>query len=1186
MRGSSNYPPLAGPPQPVQSPSRIRQRDAHMAPDPVTRWERNPPPPPVPPRPSHTAPSPDLDDFLANIAKTATSSAPYEAAEAAFMDELIAWQQRKSSAWDEEKVKADGEVDPEILSWHQEQESQKPGKQEPRRRKPKSRRSDVSLETLAGLAPDVEPEFVDGRPLPRRLPDLVPALLRPPAKRRNHLRLAPAPKLETATQLRPYLPPLPVHDATPAHPVPQPHHYPLHSRYDWRLSSPVRQFVDSTPPSLYSVKDTSTFAQGHNRLVGVGIEAANIDKEKDDRFKWRERWGFKSHAPKEFRCEWAEAEVYRKRFERLIALSKECEELHYLDKLERLGTPLQRERKGVTIARALGCWTSNQDEVNQAMSLTADERMRLRRQAASFGGSGNSARMVAEFGFEDGSPISDWHKNVFTPGQPVRISAASDEELDAEGPRPPPAAARVAKWHVQGSLLEIRDNKLVLIFEEFDVWPMDLHDAYQIDIGTETTSIDLQHAALESLFYDPALQRAHNHEEVRRAQLTHVVQGGVVRRLNEVSLRGTDLRELIVPKEGDEAYAKHLLLPKTVTYAEGAFEDADGVAITTPEPIVEALPVPSIPSALLRDNQLINSWIMRYSRDDPIEMPGDPQLGLNPSQTKAIAMALGQRMSLIQGPPGTGKSQTIVSLIALLKLEWRVPHPILLAAPTHVAVDHLVKSLVKAGLNPLRHGKLPRVDKSCRPWTIEERQEKHPLWPRVEAAKGALDEAKALSEAFEAEVRNLKEITDGQRRKIEVERLVLRENLIKTFRAFVVLEHKLHASLLSTADVVCSTALGSGYSKALIQVDFPIVLLDEAAMCTEPVSLLPLMKGAQLATLIGDHKQLPAVMPSKEAERERLHISLFERLFQSGKIPSITLDMQYRMRPSISAFPNKSFYLDALRDAETVLDRHSPPKSRFLLTKLLPDGDLAEVDQRYDSVAFISHNGRETKHRTSWLNRDEVEVLVDIVGDLLLENPDLDASDIGIITPYYSHTRLVRNTFNDSSATARLRTLLGPVRAATVSQVEVNTVDAYQGREKRVVIFSTVRSNWNGSIGFLTNKRRLNVALTRARDALIVVGNRRTLERAAALSSYQRQRESEDPDLDFGVWKRFIEWCDERGLSKSWAEMNGGVDLQMKMEAEAQARAKRRAEAHARTKWPSSAPLPPDEAVEAFLFDR
>lgn len=109
-------------------------------------------------------------------------------------------------------------------------------------------------------------------------------------------------------------------------------------------------------------------------------------------------------------------------------------------------------------------------------------------------------------------------------------------------------------------------------------------------------------------------------------------------------------------------------------------------------------------------------------------------------------------------------------MIALLKLEWRVPHPILLAAPTHVAVDHLVKSLVKAGLNPLRHGKMAKVDVSCRPWTIEERQEKHPLWPRVEAAKVALDEAKQLFEAFEAEVRRLPRITDKQRKVIELER--------------------------------------------------------------------------------------------------------------------------------------------------------------------------------------------------------------------------------------------------------------------------------------------------------------------------------------------------------------------------------------------------------------------------------
>lgn len=296
--------------------------------------------------------------------------------------------------------------------------------------------------------------------------------------------------------------------------------------------------------------------------------------------------------------------------------------------------------------------------------------------------------------------------------------------------------------------------------------------------------------------------------------------------------------------------------------------------------------------------------------------------------------------------------------------------------------------------------------------------------------------------------------------------------------------------------------------------------------------------------------------------------------------------MQYRMRPSISAFPNKSFYLDALRDAQTVLDRSSPPKSRFLLTKSLPNGDLAEVGERYDSVAFISHNGVESKHRKSWINRDEVELLVDIVGDLLLENPKLVASDIGIITPYWSQTRLLRNTFNEPSATARLRTSLGPVRAATVSQVEINTVDAYQGREKRVILFSTVRSNLGGSIGFLTNKRRLNVALTRARDALIVVGNRWTLERAARLDAWQRQRESEDPDIDSAIWKRFVEWCDERGLSKSWAEMNGGVDpADARAQAEAQERARRWALARARGEqaW-CEKPTPADEEVEACLF--
>lgn len=306
--GGSPYPPLSGPPAPLVSPSRSRRRDAHVASDSVTRWERNPPPPPIPPRPSVAAPSQDLDfDTLVNLAATSTQNASpqftqlQEEAEAAIMDEMM--------------FASPGTVDPEldraVFARRKERDARQSDQVKPLR-KSKSRRSDILLNE--GLTPDVEPDFVDGRPLPRPLPNLLPALRRPPPKRRS-MRLSPIPTTESATQIRPYLPPSlpPLHEATPAEPLPQPHHYPLHSRHDWRLSSPLRRYVDATPPSLHSAKDTNTLSQGHNRLVGVGIEAANVHNEKEEKFRWRERWGFKRPASSEFRGDWPDAELYRER---------------------------------------------------------------------------------------------------------------------------------------------------------------------------------------------------------------------------------------------------------------------------------------------------------------------------------------------------------------------------------------------------------------------------------------------------------------------------------------------------------------------------------------------------------------------------------------------------------------------------------------------------------------------------------------------------------------------------------------------------------------------------------------------------------------------------------------------------------------------------------------------------------
>lgn len=249
----------------------------------------------------------------------------------------------------------------------------------------------------------------------------------------------------------------------------------------------------------------------------------------------------------------------------------------------------------------------------------------------------------------------------------------------------------------------------------------------------------------------------------------------------------------------------------------------------------------------------------------------------------------------------------------------------------------------------------------------------------------------------------------------------------------------------------------------------------------------------------------------------------------SSDVNSVLLDTQYRMRPAISAFPNLSFYHSELQDALSVRSRPPPPRSRFFALSESPtatDARAAPVP-----VAFVSHPGAETTSRQSILNRTEVDLIVEIVGDLLDRNPALDPRDIGIISPYWAQTRLLVNTFESGWASKRLAKVLGRSRASEVQSVEINTVDGFQGREKKVIILSTVRSNKSGRIGFLTDKRRLNVALTRAKDALFVVGNKNTLKQAAGNDWMDM-----DPDADAGIWKRFLTWCEHRGLVKDWKQ--------------------------------------------------
>ncbi|GAA5962773.1 hypothetical protein JCM21900_006498 [Sporobolomyces salmonicolor] len=945
-----------------------------------------------------------------------------------------------------------------------------------------------------------------------------------------------------ADTISPYLPPL-SKETYASHGPAQPHELPLLSRSDWRLSSPLRRQIRSTPPPLWSRTETDTKSQGHNRLVGVGPGAARVGRGQHA-VEGEERWGWKTKVMGAEKGEWKDADTYRKRLERLLALSRASDEQFYRATLARFGTPREREFKRRTLCRAIGEWLTDASQA-EAMREAKEKRGGTAAPKEAFRKS--RQRAVASFRAEDSRGLTEEDGWKFSaPNTFVRITRALPEvEVDPTAPQPPPNAATDDKWYVQGSVLEARDNQLIVAFEKSDMWPIKEGDIYQIDVGLDESSYVLQQQAIDNLYFDPARQRARNAEHVDAAQQAYL--DGTTSLLREWALQGTDLRELIVPKANGPKQSRPAVLQDDEFLADE--DDSSPAAELAHLPPPESFLLPDLaastaeslhPSELFAQNQLINSWIKRYTRDEPLIMPGDPDLGLNASQTKAVAMAMGEKLSLIQGPPGTGKSQTIVSLIALLKRHFRIPQPILLAAPTHVSTDHLLTLLVRAGVNPLRCGRVGKVSPEIERWTIEKRQEQHPLWRKLEEVK---EQSERLRDELLKHRDGMAHVSAAARKEAEVYELQLAEKHRNSWRRHGIIENMLYSSLLATADVFCATAMGAGASKILNWVDFPIVFLDEAAMCTEPVTLIPLMKGAQHVTLIGDHKQLPAVITSAVAKKERLQMSMFERLLASQSVKSVLLDTQYRMRPSISAFPNLSFYHSALQDSPTVSARPPPPQSRFFSapsdapsSSTVSPSDPPRSDEAVVPVAFVAHTSPEQSNRKSLLNRAEVDLIIEIVGDLLHRNPTLDARDIGIISPYYAQTRLLTNTFDSGWATSRLRSLLGSARARAAQGVEINTVDGFQGREKKIIILSTVRSNAGGHIGFLTDKRRLNVALTRAKDALFVVGNQETLKMAV-----RNEWLSEgDSDADVGVWRRFLAWCAERGLVREWKENERG----------------------------------------------
>ena len=432
----------------------------------------------------------------------------------------------------------------------------------------------------------------------------------------------------------------------------------------------------------------------------------------------------------------------------------------------------------------------------------------------------------------------------------------------------------------------------------------------------------------------------------------------------------------------------------------------------------------------------------------PLNLKG---MMLDESQQLAIETAVGQRLTMIQGPPGTGKTHTAVHLLRSLIDMGR--GPILACAESNVAVDNLLEGLLNLGVQAIRFGRPVKVRESLRDATLDAQVSKHPKQDEI---------------AF------IREETEGMRSKLHdlkgKDKGLAHRDINKNYREIRELEQRITDDVLASAEVLCTTNIGAGHF-TLSNRKFSVVLIDEATQATEPSALVPIVKGARQLILVGDHRQLPPTVTSQRAEEGGLDIPLFERLLSNG-LPAHMLTTQYRMHPTIREFPSARFYENRLEDGCSSSDR--PPVAGFLW----PDWDKP--------VAFVPVHGSEIEEEvgSSRSNMDEAATVIQIVNDLLSPG-DLSPEDIGIISPYAGQVRLIRTMIDGE-----------------IEGLEVKSVDGYQGREKEIIVLSTVRANEAGKVGFLSNYRRLNVALTRAKRGLIVVGDDRTLRNDATWASW------------------------------------------------------------------------------------
>jgi len=471
---------------------------------------------------------------------------------------------------------------------------------------------------------------------------------------------------------------------------------------------------------------------------------------------------------------------------------------------------------------------------------------------------------------------------------------------------------------------------------------------------------------------------------------------------------------------------------------------------------------------------LLNKESARFLNGHPIEIPS-----LNTSQNNAVNQILSaQDVAVIHGPPGTGKTTTTVHAIKqLIKTE----NTVLVCAPSNAAVDLLTERVAEQGLSVVRLGNISRVDEDMIQHTLEAQLAAHPESKNIKKVKIQAANARKKAGKFKRKF--------GGKERME------RRDLYQEARELTAwanqLEDRLVDQLLDAAQVITCTLVGAN-QRVLNKRKFRTVLIDEAAQALEPACWIPIIKASKVV-FAGDPFQLPPTVKSTKDKKGGLNITLIEKCLDF--LPKISLlNVQYRMHEAIMGFSNEQFYNNELVAADTVKNH---------LLNLETGKPVVFIDTA--GCGFEEKVNPEFKSR---YNPDEFQILCEHLYLLVAayQEKEMSLPSIGIISPYREQVIYMKNQVAEDEKLASL-------------PLSINTIDAFQGQERDLIYISLVRSNGKGEIGFLKDYRRMNVAMTRARKKLVVLGDSATI----------------GMDKFYGG---FLDYCDKAGAYKTaWEYM-------------------------------------------------